>query len=126
MIGIMGKIIGYCIARKSEDYMIIDNLIIHQNYRQQGLGKQLLKIVLGYYPSHKFVLLCEDYNKSFYEKFGFVPTTNITFTDKNITNFVMILNTNNDESLRTSPAKISYYGNGLIHNGGLTPLSLEE
>ena len=120
------KIIGYCLVKECSEYssyIIIDNLIIDENYRGRAFGSNLLKKIFGKYSNQSIILISENENVSFYQKNGFLVSSNISFNDKILTatQKILTLNINTIDTV-----SLSYYASGLISDGilgGITMVS---
>ena len=61
----------------------IQDLLVHPVYQQNGVGQELIKIILTRYDSVRQKVLLTDTNKrldKFYQKTGFSPSLNLNLT----------------------------------------------
>lgn len=78
------KVIGLCRVIYTGDYnAYLTDVVIDENYRHQGLGKQMINNVIDYMKTHieegfkvKIFLMAGKDRDSFYEQFGFEKRPN--------------------------------------------------
>lgn len=63
------------VYEKEEDTMSFGRVLVPENFRGQGLGRELLEQVMHYlnkkYPDKEVIIQAEEYLTDFYESFGF-------------------------------------------------------
>lgn len=71
------KLIAYAriLPYDNQQYMSFGRVITHPDYRRQGLGRQLMEVILTYlqthYPAHPIRITAQHYLQDFYESYGF-------------------------------------------------------
>mgnify|MGYP006081105173 CR=1 FL=1 len=98
------KIIGYGLRRLVNDYSILDNILVNQNYRNKGYGKDIIEQLLMN-TNGIVCLVCSNQNIKFYRKNNFDLIHNIKFNDKN-TSQLNIMSKNFD---KTKLINLNYY-----------------
>ena len=66
-----------------DDSIKIQRVAIQKNYRGLGFGKVLINRIEDYYQAEKYVLGAQEHAIEFYEKLGYVVTSDI-YMDANI------------------------------------------
>ena len=63
----------------------IGRVVTHQDYRGNGMGKRLIETAIkyceSYWPNSEIEIGAQTYLLSFYESFGFVPTSDMYLED---------------------------------------------
>ncbi|MDR1792978.1 MAG: GNAT family N-acetyltransferase [Bacteroidales bacterium] len=75
------------------DYVKIERLAVRNNYRQQGIGKELFAFVISHAKSlnyKKIIIHAQAYLLNFYQSFGFIPHGE-KFLEENIEHYYMEL-----------------------------------
>ncbi len=57
----------------------INNVVVHNDFKNQGIGKELIKMILNTSEYVTYILRGDSHNKDFYESLGFT-NNNLTFT----------------------------------------------
>ena len=98
-------IIGYGLIRQVDNYFIIDNILVQENYRNKGFGKQIIETLIKDIKEPIY-LLCEHQNIKFYEKLDFKINIKVELLDKDIKKLTLMSYNSNSNKL-----KIKYYNN---------------
>lgn len=57
-----GRLVAYAMARKDEDTVDITRIAVIAEYRRQGLGRAILRLLMREVPSNKYVLCVRKTN----------------------------------------------------------------
>lgn len=72
-------IIGSVRAKEQDGTCYIEKLMVHPNYQNQGIGRQLMHSIEGLYPNCRYELFTgskSEKNIRLYEKLGYKCTAN--------------------------------------------------
>lgn len=94
------NIIGYGVKRIFHNYNILDSILVSQKYRNKSIGSKIIKSLINTSKIQTF-LLCEKKNIYFYQKNSFRSTPEISFSDKEIKDLI-IMSINYDISKNNS------------------------
>ena len=75
--------------------MILDSLIVDEKYRCSGFGSIIMKYVMNNIIKDNGFLLCENKNKNFYKKYGWIENNKIKVENKFIKNDLIKMTFNN-------------------------------
>ncbi|WP_423190271.1 GNAT family N-acetyltransferase [Alkalibacterium sp. f15] len=74
---------AYARIYKEDHKMKIGRVLVPEEYRNEGHGKELIKVALDYvkchHPNSEVSIQAEAYLKDFYEKFGFETTSDLYY-----------------------------------------------
>ena len=81
-----GTIKAYARIYKQDKKMRIGRILVPQEFRSEGHGRELLKIALDYiickYPKAEIEIQAEAYLKDFYESFGFRAISDLYYDEE--------------------------------------------
>jgi len=72
-----GKVVGVCFLCGNQRHAEMTDLVVHPDYRQKGIGRQLFRVVASWALEHKIKYLSLTYDKDYpwlkdlYESEGF-------------------------------------------------------
>lgn len=80
-----GQIMAYCRLIETDKEMKLGRVLVSQEHRKDGLGRELVAKVLDYcaktYPSKPVYAQAQAYLEKFYGSFGFVATSDVYLED---------------------------------------------
>lgn len=86
---------AYCRIIETQNEIKIGRVLVHKEYREHGLAKELLKRALAccnkQFPDQTVYIQAQEYLQSFYQTFGFKAISDIYLED-NIPHLDMIIN----------------------------------
>lgn len=83
------------VAILNRNCMILDSLIVDEKYRCSGFGSIIMKYVMNNIIKDNGFLLCENKNKNFYKKYGWIENNKIKVENKFIKNDLIKMTFNN-------------------------------
>lgn len=80
-----GQIMAYCRLIETDKEMKLGRVLVSQEHRKDGLGRELVAKALDYcaktYPSKPVYAQAQAYLEKFYGSFGFVATSDVYLED---------------------------------------------
>lgn len=69
-----GQVIG-CLRALTDGFisLYVCELLVSQDHRKSGIGKEMMRVVHGLYPKTRIELLASSSSRSFYEAQGYRP-----------------------------------------------------
>jgi len=67
-----GRLVGASRALTDWEYhAVIYDVVVHPEFQGQGIGRQMMELLIGRLPVWRIMLVCEEERAGFYRKLGF-------------------------------------------------------